>query len=344
MLDAVLIHELSHVRRRDALTQQLALMLRATSWPSPLGWWLRRRLTNLAEAASDEAALVGGVEPTRYAEVLLRFVIAIGAGQRHEEWHLAMARGAGVERRVEHVLEWRGRRHMSLSKRATVLLVAAAALVVWFASAVRPLTVSASAASPSPATAAVPAAESLPVPAPETIAVEAGRQPLPDAREEAGQGLPPPPPPPPPAPAKRVERKPPPPPPPPPPPAEPVQGIPPPPPPPPPPPRYLIPDDDFAKDAYATGTPGLVVPVLERHVTPKYTSAAMRAKIQGHVAVQIIVEADGTVGKARVIQSLDPDLDEQALIAVRQWLFRAGMLAGSAVPVAVVVELDFRLH
>ncbi len=64
-LDAVLIHELSHVSRRDALTQQLALALRAACWPSPLGWWLRRRVATLAEEASDEAALARGVEPTQ---------------------------------------------------------------------------------------------------------------------------------------------------------------------------------------------------------------------------------------------------------------------------------------
>lgn len=83
-----------------------------------------------------------------------------------------------------------------------------------------------------------------------------------------------------------------------------------------------------------------------RQVAPKYTSDAMRAKIQGQVIAQIIVEADGTVGKARVIRSLDAalGLDEEALIAVRQWSFRAGTIDGRAVPVTVVVVLEFRLH
>jgi protein TonB len=105
-----------------------------------------------------------------------------------------------------------------------------------------------------------------------------------------------------------------------------------------------VPDDDFAKGAYTPDTPGLVAPKLGRHVAPKYTSAAMRAKVQGQVIAQIVVDVDGTVAKARVIQVLDPDLDEQALIAVRQWLFQPGELAGRAVPVAVIVTLEFRLH
>lgn len=76
----------------------------------------------------------------------------------------------------------------------------------------------------------------------------------------------------------------------------------------------------------------------------KYTSNAMRAKVQGLVPVQIIVGADGTVEKARVLQSLHPELDEQALIAAREWTFRAGRLNGQAVAVSTIIVLEFRLH
>ena len=105
-----------------------------------------------------------------------------------------------------------------------------------------------------------------------------------------------------------------------------------------------MPDDDFAQGAYAADTPGLAPPKLVRHVTPKYTSTALRAKVQGQVIAQIIVDVDGTVSKARVIQSVDPDLDEQALLAVRQWHVHAGELSGQAVPVAVIATLEFRVH
>ena len=105
-----------------------------------------------------------------------------------------------------------------------------------------------------------------------------------------------------------------------------------------------MPDDDFAKDAVAQGTPGVRMPRVIRMVQPKYTSAAMRAKVQGQVVVQAVVGTDGSVEKARVILGLDPDLDEQALIAIRQWSFQPGNLDGRAVPVAVVCTLEFRLH
>ena len=320
-LDAVLIHELSHVSRRDALTQQLALALRAACWPSPLGWWLRRRVATLAEEASDEAALARGVEPTQYADILLGFLIAVRNG-RASEWHLAMARGHGVERRVERVLEWKRSRPMS--SRATVLLAAAAALVVLFTSAVHPVPVSASPASSALGTAVVPAPEpALPAAVTAPPAVHAALQSGQAARNDIVQRVPPPPPPPPP------DR---------------AQSLPPPPPPPPPPGSDVAPDDDFAVGAYAADTPGLAVPKLVRHVAAKYTSTALRAKVQGQVIAQFIVDIDGTVGKARVIQSLDPDLDEQALLAVRQWRFHAGELDGRAVPVVVTAVLEFRLH
>jgi TonB family protein len=324
-LDAVLIHELSHVSRRDALTQQLALALRAAFWPSPLGWWLRRRVATLAEEASDEAALARGVEPTQYADILLGFLIAVRS-RRDSEWHLAMARGDGVERRVVHVLEWKRSRPMS--SRATVLLAAAAALVVLFTSAVRPVPVSASPASLALRTAVVPAPEpALPAAATAPPAVDAAPRSGQAARDDIGQRLPPPPPPPPAPPPDRGQRLPP-----------------PPPPPPPPAGSDVVLDDDFAKGAYATDTPGLTAPKLVRHVVPKYTSTALRAKVQGQVITLIIVDVDGTVSKARVIQSLDPDLDEQALLAVRQWLFHAGELDGRAVPVVATATLEFRVH
>src|SRR4029079_7407859 len=147
------------------------------------------------------------------------------------------------------------------------------------------------------------------------------------------RGTPPPPPPPPPPPAASNDQTPPPPPPPPRAPCK-AQTPPPPPPPPPPAPRYSVPDDDFAKGAVVPGTSGLTPPKVQHMVQPKYTSEAMRAKIQGQVVVQLIVDAQGAVTNARIIAGLAPDLDEQSLVAVRQWRFEPGTLDGQAVRVA----------
>jgi len=56
------------------------------------------------------------------------------------------------------------------------------------------------------------------------------------------------------------------------------------------------------------------------------------------------VKADGTVDNdVRVIRSLDTDLDQQAVIAARQWTFKPGTKDGKAVDVQVNIELSFTL-
>jgi TonB family protein len=77
---------------------------------------------------------------------------------------------------------------------------------------------------------------------------------------------------------------------------------------------------------------------------PKYTPEAMRAKVQGAVKVQAVVAADGTVARARVLERLHPELDATAIAATKQYLFKPAQLKGEAVPVAVELLLQFRLH
>src|SRR5262245_30082587 len=102
-------------------------------------------------------------------------------------------------------------------------------------------------------------------------------------------------------------------------------------------------DEEFLKGAYQNGVAGLTMPKLVQQVYPKYTSDAMRAKIQGTVEVQVVVLEDGTVGRARVLQSLDKKLglDDAALVAAKQYKFEAGKLNGQVVPVAVSIQLQF---
>ncbi len=78
--------------------------------------------------------------------------------------------------------------------------------------------------------------------------------------------------------------------------------------------------------AYHPGN-GITEPVALRSVKPDYTSDAMRAKIQGEVWVEAVVQPDGTVGDVHIVRSLDKQygLDQQALTAAKRWLFRPGV-------------------
>lgn len=91
---------------------------------------------------------------------------------------------------------------------------------------------------------------------------------------------------------------------------------------------------------------GVTLPRVTREVRPTYTPEAMRARIQGDVLLAIVVEADGTVDRTRVLKSLDTvhGLDDAAVQAARQWQFVPGRKDGRAVPVEVVLQLTFTLR
>ena len=94
------------------------------------------------------------------------------------------------------------------------------------------------------------------------------------------------------------------------------------------------------------GGGSVVMPAVLRSVRPRYTTEAMRARIQGTVLVRAIVRPDGTVGEVRILRSLDPvfGLDREALDAATQWLFRPAVMAGQPVPFVVSIELVFSLR
>jgi protein TonB len=89
---------------------------------------------------------------------------------------------------------------------------------------------------------------------------------------------------------------------------------------------------------------GVTAPTLIRSRDPEYTGDAMRAKIQGIVELEVVVRPNGTVGEVRVTKSLSPDLDQQAVKAAKQWLFKPGTLAGSPIDVLVTLMIEFRIH
>jgi len=102
----------------------------------------------------------------------------------------------------------------------------------------------------------------------------------------------------------------------------------------------------FGGGAYEPGN-GISNPEPLLQPEPKYTSEAMRAKIQGEVWLEAVVTPGGTINEVRVVKSLDRlfGLDEEAMKAAKRWLFRPGKdRTGKAVPVKVTLILEFRLH
>jgi protein TonB len=94
--------------------------------------------------------------------------------------------------------------------------------------------------------------------------------------------------------------------------------------------------------AYRPGG-GVTAPRLLVRVEHRYTEEALERRIQGAVWLELMVDRDGRPADIRVVRSLDPGLDGEAVNAVRQWRFAPGTLAGLPVDVLVVVVVDFRI-
>jgi len=138
-LDAVIAHEVSHVARRDTLTQRLSLLHCTIFWFSPLTWWLNRHLADLVEQASDEAALACGADRKAYAKTLLGFFEALQGASTRVWWQgVSMASAGRAEQRVERILAWKGAVAMSLKKSVAVVVVALAVPVVYLTASAHP--------------------------------------------------------------------------------------------------------------------------------------------------------------------------------------------------------------
>jgi TonB family protein len=89
----------------------------------------------------------------------------------------------------------------------------------------------------------------------------------------------------------------------------------------------------------------VTLPEVVREMKPHYTPQAMKAKIQGTVWLTVIVLDTGNVGDVTVSKALDAEhgLDEEAVRAARQWVFKPGTRDGKPVNVEVTIEMTFTL-
>ena len=91
---------------------------------------------------------------------------------------------------------------------------------------------------------------------------------------------------------------------------------------------------------------GVTAPRLIKSGRLNYPGEAMRAKIQGRVELEAVVQPDGTVGEVRVKRSLDRKfgLDDAAVKSLKESRFTAGTKDGVAVPVLVQTEMSFSVR
>lgn len=77
----------------------------------------------------------------------------------------------------------------------------------------------------------------------------------------------------------------------------------------------------------------------------KYPISAQEKKIQGKVFITFIVEKDGSIGDAKIVRSVDPALDQEALRVVKslpKW--KPGKQKGATVRVSYTIPINFKLQ
>ena len=71
-LEAVLAHELAHLRRLDPWAVALQRVVETVLFFHPAVWWMSRRLDASREEACDDLVVAAGCDPADYAEALVR--------------------------------------------------------------------------------------------------------------------------------------------------------------------------------------------------------------------------------------------------------------------------------
>jgi beta-lactamase regulating signal transducer with metallopeptidase domain len=129
----VLVHELAHVTRLDALTQLLGQVATAIFWFDPAVWYAVHRMRVERERACDDVVLTEGAAPSRYAGDLLEMVRALEMLHRRATpafATLAMARQHDFEGRMMSILDPAPDRRRLGTGGATVAMAAFALLMV----------------------------------------------------------------------------------------------------------------------------------------------------------------------------------------------------------------------
>jgi len=301
---AVVAHELHHVKRRDWAWVVGEEIVRSVFWFHPAVWWLISRVQLARETVVDELSILTTNERRAYLDALLAFADDTG---------LTSTPAFSARRHLFHrvmLLSKEGNMSSSRVALASCVLVAALGTGTWGVVRAFPLS----------HTIIVSVAHDQNLPADHSTPLQ--------TRTTPDQLPPPPPPPPPPRDAKRM-----------------------PPPPPPPPPDAQTDEPPMPAEFKATlerlhpirlGKDMPPPTATTKSVKAEYPTDAQAARIQGSVALETIIDADGKVAAVRVVHSI-PGLDEAAIEAAKQWEFTPPLLNGKPTPVLCTMVMNFSL-
>lgn len=125
-LDAIVAHELAHVRRRDNLTAAIHMLVEVVFWFFPVVWWLRARLIEERENACDEAVLRTGSEAESYAEGIIEVCKSYAESPAA---CISGISGSGLKKLVIRIVNRRLGENLTRSKKVALTLASVAVLV-----------------------------------------------------------------------------------------------------------------------------------------------------------------------------------------------------------------------
>lgn len=124
-LEAILAHEVWHVRRRDNLFAALHMLVEAIFWFYPPVWWLGSRMVDERERACDEEVVASGSDREVYAESILKICeFCLGSPLPC----VAGVTGADLKKRMVHIMNDRILRKLDFARK--LLLASAAFLAI----------------------------------------------------------------------------------------------------------------------------------------------------------------------------------------------------------------------
>lgn len=124
-VEAILAHELGHVRRRDNLFAVLHMFVEAIFWFHPLVWYLGTRLVEEREVACDEEVLELGNGRQIYAESILKiceFCVSSPLAC------ISGVTGADLKRRIIRIMTDSSAKKLDLSKKLLLSVIGLAAI------------------------------------------------------------------------------------------------------------------------------------------------------------------------------------------------------------------------
>jgi len=108
--------------------------------------------------------------------------------------------------------------------------------------------------------------------------------------------------------------------------------------------RAALPEEPAPEGAESPRKEGQVTrPAKIAGPPPVYTEEARKAKVEGTVILECVVDREGCVRQPKVLQGLSNGLSEAALAALRQWVFQPATLEGKPVSVYYTLSVTFKV-